>query len=198
MRRRLLDATVECLVQHGYTATTTTRVTAIAGVTRGAQVHHFPTRADLVAAAVRYLMEMRMELAIEKIDAVRQAIDPIDAALDLLWEVHHGPNRYAILELWMAARTDPELRERITEAEPAARGAVAEYVLAAFADHADLPRFRQVVHTAIYTVRGVLLTDLPVHDAVALDARWQAAKADLRRLIDDVIGQVAEPINGAR
>ena len=64
-------------------APTTTRVTELAGVTRGAQVHHFPTRADLVAAAVRHLAAKRTELAFDKIDAVRRSADPIDAALEL-------------------------------------------------------------------------------------------------------------------
>src|SRR4051794_22424756 len=97
MRRRLLDATVESLVDHGYAGTTTTRVTQIAGVTRGAQVHHFPTRADLVAAAVRHLAALRTELAFDRLDAVRRAPDPLDAALDLLWEIHQGPIQYAAI-----------------------------------------------------------------------------------------------------
>jgi AcrR family transcriptional regulator len=85
MRRRLLDATIDCLVAYGYAGTTTTKVTELAGVTRGAQVHHFPTRADLVAAAVRHLAAKRTELAFDKIDSVRRAPDPLDAALDLMW-----------------------------------------------------------------------------------------------------------------
>ncbi|MDT5024109.1 MAG: hypothetical protein QOE61_535, partial [Micromonosporaceae bacterium] len=43
MRVRLLDATIECLVEYGYAGTTTPRVAEKAGVTRGAQVHHFPS-----------------------------------------------------------------------------------------------------------------------------------------------------------
>src|ERR1044072_1244158 len=116
MRKRLLEATVDCLVEHGYAGTTTTRVTELAGVPRGAQVHHFPTRADLVAAAVRHLAARRAELAFEKIDTVRQAPDPIDAGLDLMWQPHQAPVQYASVEMWVAARTDPELREQLTAA----------------------------------------------------------------------------------
>lgn len=42
MRERLLDATVACLIEYGYAATTTARVVEKAGVTKGAQLHHFP------------------------------------------------------------------------------------------------------------------------------------------------------------
>src|ERR1700742_523065 len=100
MRRRLLDATVDCLVRYGYAGTTTTRVTELAGVTRGAQVHHFPTRAELVAAAVQHLAAQRAELAFARIDAVREAPDPLDAALDLIWELHQGPIQDATVEIW--------------------------------------------------------------------------------------------------
>src|SRR5687767_4439256 len=60
-RERLLDATVECLVDLGYAKTTTTEVVRRAGVSRGAQVHHFPTKADLVQNAVVHLASKRRE-----------------------------------------------------------------------------------------------------------------------------------------
>ena len=44
MRQRLLDACVECLVERGWSGTSTTLVSQRAGVSRGAQLHHFPTR----------------------------------------------------------------------------------------------------------------------------------------------------------
>ena len=187
MRRRLLDATVDCLVRYGYAGTTTTRVTELAGVTRGAQVHHFPTRADLVAAAVRHLALKRTELALEKIAEVRRSADPLDAALDLLWEIHQGPVLYATIEMWVAARTDPELREQLTQVEPAARASLMEFAEAAFGDYAVHPRFRHIMYTAMDAVRGILLMGLSDQDSTNLDKRWRRAKADLRDLIDAVM-----------
>ncbi len=198
MRKRLLDATIDCLVRYGYAGTTTTRVTELAGVTRGAQVHHFPTRADLVAAAVRHLAARRTELAFEKIDAVRRAPDPLDAALDLLWEIHQGPIQYATIEMWVAARTDPELRAQLTAVEPEARAALMDFCTAAFSGYADNPRFRHIVYTALDTVRGILLLGLSNADAGQRETWWKRAKADLRLLIDAGLGQEAGRINGAR
>src|SRR5436190_18849808 len=60
-RTALLDATIDCLVEEGYAGTTTTRIVERAGVSRGAQVHHFPTKAELVAEAVRHLAGKRIE-----------------------------------------------------------------------------------------------------------------------------------------
>jgi AcrR family transcriptional regulator len=193
MRKRLLDATVECLVEYGYAGTTTTRVTELAGVTRGAQVHHFPTRADLVAAAVRHLAAKRTELAFEKIEAVRRAADPVDAALDLMWEVHQGPIQYATIEMWVAARTDPELRKQLTVVEPAARASLLEFAKAAFGEHAEDPRFRHVMYTALDTVRGILLLGVSMSDLGELEARWKRAKADLRLLVEATLSPAVTP-----
>ena len=52
MRRRLMEATVECLVELGWEGTTTTVVSQCAGVSRGAQLHHFPSKQALGVAAV--------------------------------------------------------------------------------------------------------------------------------------------------
>src|ERR1043165_7010842 len=110
MRSRLLDATIDCLVDYGYSGTTTTRVAERAGVTRGAQVHHFPTKADLVTAAVRDIAHRRARLADERMDELTTSADPVGDTLDLLWEIHQGPVFAASTELLMAARTDAELR----------------------------------------------------------------------------------------
>jgi AcrR family transcriptional regulator len=59
MRARLLDATIECLVKYGYAGTTTPRVAEMAGVTRGAQVHHFGSKNELVLAALKHLAAKR-------------------------------------------------------------------------------------------------------------------------------------------
>ena len=59
MRARLLEATVELLVERGFSGTSTTLVSERAGVSRGAQLHHFPTKNDLVVAAVEHLTEVR-------------------------------------------------------------------------------------------------------------------------------------------
>jgi AcrR family transcriptional regulator len=61
MRARLLEATVECLVERGFAGTSTTLVSERAGVSRGAQLHHFPTKNALVVAAVEHLTDKRGE-----------------------------------------------------------------------------------------------------------------------------------------
>jgi AcrR family transcriptional regulator len=112
-RTRLLDATLECLAELGYARTTTTEIAERGGVSRGAQLHHFPTKAELVTEAVAYLFDRRDEefrAAFAKLpaDADRGA-----AAVDILWSMVSGPTFHAWLELAVAARTDPVLQPKV-------------------------------------------------------------------------------------
>ena len=114
-RAALLDAAIECLVQRGYTATTTAEIARRAGVSRGAQQHHFPAKALLLATAVEHLFA-RMEF-LDAFAALDPIADRLDAALDLLWSMFEGPAFIAWTELWVAARTDPKLAETVVAVE---------------------------------------------------------------------------------
>jgi AcrR family transcriptional regulator len=111
-QEKLLDAALECLVELGYSGTTTTVVAERAGVSRGAQLHHFPTRAALVAAAVEHLYA-RLTDAYQTRFARHHGTDRLRAAIDLLWSMFTEPRYTAVLELFTAARTDAELRAHL-------------------------------------------------------------------------------------
>jgi AcrR family transcriptional regulator len=113
-RAALLDSTIDCLIAYGYAGTTTTRVAEHAGVSRGAQMHHFQRKAPLVVAALLHLAERRCDELVRR--AADERADPA-RALDILWSTFSGPLFAAALELWMAARTDPELREALLPVE---------------------------------------------------------------------------------
>ncbi len=86
-RTRLMDATVECLVELGWAGTTTTVVAQRAGVSRGAQLHHYPARADLVVAAVEHLGAARFAEAREAAAALPDGPGRTRAVLDMLAEL---------------------------------------------------------------------------------------------------------------
>jgi AcrR family transcriptional regulator len=116
-RARLLDATIDCLVELGWSGTSTTEVVRRAGVSRGAQVHHYPSKDELVVAAVEHLCARRMQ----EYRAVLESLPPKQrtstASIDLLWSIWSGPALEAWLELTIAARTQPGLRERFVAFE---------------------------------------------------------------------------------
>jgi AcrR family transcriptional regulator len=110
-QKRLLEATMECLVELGWSGTSTTEVARRAGVSRGAQQHHYPTKMLLVAAALEHLLE-RQRLAYERAFAdLPESERNVEGALDLLWATFRQAPSLALMELAMAARTDETLRE---------------------------------------------------------------------------------------
>ena len=114
-QQRLLDATIECLVKHGWAGTTTTVIAETAGVSRGAQLHHYPTKAALVLAAVDHLTHRRAQEL--RAEAATISGRRIEHAIDLLAASFTGPLFHATLEVWVAARTDVALRDALVPLE---------------------------------------------------------------------------------
>ncbi|MFE0027471.1 TetR/AcrR family transcriptional regulator [Amycolatopsis sp. NPDC059021] len=186
-RARLLEATIDCLVEEGYAGTTTTRVAERAGVTRGALVHHYPAKADLVTAAVRHLATARTDLAQAELERLRAADDPVGIGLDLLWSVHSGPLFRATVELWTAARSDAELRAQLREVEQLVTGALLEFVAGLYPELAADREVRHWLYTAMDVVRGILVSEVAAPgpgsaEEAVLERRWQRAKRHLRLL----------------
>jgi len=115
MQRRVLEATVDCLHEVGYSRTTTIMVAARAGVSRGAELHHFRTKKELVTVAVRHLLATRIEEFRAAFAALPEGVDKPSAVIDLLWNRTTSRAFYAWLELVVAARTDPSLRATLVE-----------------------------------------------------------------------------------
>ena len=75
-RERLIEATVRLLRIRGYGGLRTVEVSELAGVSRGAQLHHFPTKNSLVIATMQHLNQSMMTLSRERAPAARSGPDP--------------------------------------------------------------------------------------------------------------------------
>src|SRR3954471_24721685 len=112
---RLLDATIDCLVERGWAGTSTTEIVRRAGVTRGAQVHHYPTKEDLVFAAVEHLVERRTrDFAASFAGLPADRRTPAEA-MRVLYDECFRSTYESWLELAVAARCDPALHERFAQ-----------------------------------------------------------------------------------
>ncbi|HEX7322064.1 MAG TPA: helix-turn-helix domain-containing protein [Mycobacterium sp.] len=183
MRTRLLDATVECLVSYGYAGTTTPRIAEKAGVTRGAQIHHFRSKEDLVVAAIEHLAQQRAQAAIRELGRVRSSPDPVSTVLDFLWEAHQGPLFVATMELWVAARTDRVLAQQIERVEPVVNSTLIAAIAQMLPGHPAQRELRNVVYTAMDALRGILVASFVDQDAQRARRRWERACADLRGIL---------------
>ena len=183
-RGALLDATVEMLVEHGYAGVTTTKVADAAGVSRGAQVHHFPTKAQLVTQAIAHLAERRVSELTADLQRIPAGPRRTEAVLDALWQAHSGPLFQASLELWVAARTDPELREHMKVVERRVNELTWGTAGDLFGELVERPGFRGDVETALATMRGLaVLAAMSGDGRRRIDRRWAEAKERLLRLL---------------
>lgn len=129
-RRRLLDASISCLVERGYANTTTSEIADRAGMSRGAQLYHFPRKEELLASAVVHLFELLVSEMKEKVGRLTNESDRRALAIDLLWEIANGRLMTAWVEIVVAARTDSYLRESVAKANDRA----AEFIDRSFKD----------------------------------------------------------------
>jgi AcrR family transcriptional regulator len=168
-RGRLLDATLESLIEVGYASTTTTGVCERAGVSRGAQVHHFPHKHDLVVAAVAHLAAKNVAVLRARAAALPPHAngDRLGAVLDLVVETFGGPLFTAALELWIAARTDAALHSALLPFErTAGRGLTALWREVA-GDLAANERFDDVLELSLHLARGMALQKILRSDDTA-------------------------------
>jgi len=163
-RGQLLEATVTCLHELGYARTTTTEIAARAGVSRGAQLHHFPTKSELVIAAVEHLFERRHEEFVRAIGRLPVGIERAAAAIDLLWSMVSGPLFDAWLELAIAARTDPELRGRVAALDQRFMEAVGRTFRELFPAPAGPNPFHEIAPAFVFALMDGLALQKTVSD----------------------------------
>ena len=118
-RKRILDSAMRLFAERGYHACTNADVAEAAGLTRGAMLYHFPTREDLVDAAIDHIQESRTEAFASAVRSLPHGGEVSDQAIDAYWELLHEPSFRAFAELEAVARTDPELAKRIAPAQAA-------------------------------------------------------------------------------
>lgn len=165
MRRRLLEACVECLVEHGWSGTSTTLVSQRAGVSRGAQLHHFPTKNDLVVAAVEHLSELRGEELEAAAGQLPRGRRRTRAVLEMFSEHFTGPVFTAALELWVVARTDAQLHAAVQPLEARLGREAHRIAVEALGLDDQEPQVRALVQATLDLIRGLGLANTISDDA---------------------------------
>ncbi len=183
-RAALLDAALECLIEDGYANLTTRNVAERAGVSQGTQMHYFPTRAAFLAEAVRHVA-FKLAAEVREQDAVRARSERrrLEGLLDQVWSIHTGPVFQATMELWVAARTDPELRSAMDEVQRDVTRLIARGATELFPELMGRPRAREVLELGLAAMRGLALLRF-TGETSDVERRWRRARAYLLELYD--------------
>jgi AcrR family transcriptional regulator len=182
---KLLDATVQSVLEFGYANTTTRRVADLAGVSAGAEAHYFPRRADLFAAAIEHLAEVRIEEVRRRVAQLPEAAaERLAALLDLIWEDFSSPTFVVFVKLWVAAADEPELYRELVAAERRIARAITALGLELVGGLVDRPRVQEFLVLVLSACRGLALSDhFEPRDMKRRD-QWRTLKAGLLRAID--------------
>jgi AcrR family transcriptional regulator len=185
-----VETGVELLIARGYAGTTTVAVQQAAGVSRGALLHHFPTRNDLLSAVIRRLLEMHEAAAREALASAPRDGDRVARAIAALSTVVRRPAFVAQMDLWTAARTDPDLARVVSREERRAGSDLARVVDDVFGRPlTDHPRYRAVAGLTVQILRGLALTDVLRGDAETA----QRALDDWTDMVHDLLASWEDP-----
>lgn len=155
MQRRLLDAAVSALSEKGYAGTTTLEVQQRAGVSRGALLHHYGSRAELIIAALDHLTRERISEVLAAARAAPPRSRRVDWAIRTLWSTFEGPLFAASLELWLAARNDAELLASLLPQERLLGQAIRSMAADVFGpDARSSPGFAGAIEVLLDAMRG--------------------------------------------
>jgi len=111
-RAKLVEAAIACLYRLGYAATTTIAVAEEAKVSRGAMLHQFATRADLLIATAEHIVQSQDKERRAKVIARPRGPARFDAVTGVVWETMKQPASIALLEIMLGSRSDPDLADR--------------------------------------------------------------------------------------
>jgi len=169
-RRALLDAVVESLIEVGFSRTTTLEVQRRADVSRGALLHHFPSKAELLVAAVDHLAEMRASELKQLAGELPEGKTRNDAVIGLLWQCFSGAFFQVAMELRTAARTDPELRPVLAAAERSLRDRIFAQSRTLFGkDVAEHPGLDRALDLTLQLMIGAAMSAVLHRDDTRLD-----------------------------
>jgi AcrR family transcriptional regulator len=179
-REQLLDATVSCLIELGYSRTSMQEICTRAAVSRGAQLHHFPTKAGLMAEAVQHLTTRRIADLRATGVQIPPGVDGVPEMIDHLWQGFSGPLAKAALELWVASSADPGLRVSLLPVDRALGRATFELYREALGPGVPPEAFETVFWLTVNLTRGLALDLMIGGDddrRVALLEEWKRTAA---------------------
>lgn len=196
----ILDSAITCFYEFGYANTTTENIAKAAGVSRGAMLHHFPTRFDLIKAAVERLNQKRLDLYAEEEAGVQQGAEHtrIEEGIDTYWRQLNTPEFVVFYELKVAARTDPELAKILIPAVIEFKQNQLETTRKLFPDLVLSESWERTNHLSGFLLEAMATAKMIDGPEVPVDQMLDWLKRELRRSYQDVLNTVTRPDAGEK
>lgn len=190
-RAKILDAGVRCLAEFGYAATSTPLVARLAKVSRGSLLHQFPTKVDLMLAVLDHAWIIQRDFVRAQVAANPPGRDQFIGGVQAVWKGLQLPEAVAVMEVMIAARTDPELAERYSDFASRAeagmhrtRKRMAEGLLGA-PEH--VTEVDAIAHLTLAALRGLALETVFIGRSTDEAEKVLALLENIRRRMADEI-----------
>lgn len=110
---RLLQASIDTIIEVGYARASAAVITKRAGVSVGALFRHFETMGDFMAATAYEVLRRQLETFTKQVAEIPADRPALPAALTILRDITAGSTNAVLYELMVAARTDEKLMETL-------------------------------------------------------------------------------------
>jgi len=166
-RTRLLEAALKVMRRRSYAGFRTAEVAAVAGVSRGAQLYHFPTKDALVVATIEYAFSLAANEGRRRARrASSEIVNPLDAIIEDSQAFFFGDYFFVALDVVMAAAKNRKVRERVFAISRESRLPVEQAWLEVLGK-LDLPQdtTEDLLWVTVSIVRGLAIRSLWQNDA---------------------------------
>ncbi len=165
-RRRILDAAVTLLGERGYAGLRTGDVALAAGVSKGAQTHHFPSKDALVVSVVEHVFQRASEQARMRARRTMTADEAIKALISDAQEFFFSELFLIALDLAIQRRLGDAGDNALTKLSAATRLPVEAHWRAALVDSGVPAEVADdLLWLTLSIVRGLAIRRLWQHDA---------------------------------
>lgn len=161
MRGRILAAAAALIRSRGYARLRTADVADAAGASRGAMLHHFPTKSALVVATLAHVFEEARALSRARAAAIDPPDDLVAAVMDDAREFFFNEHFKVALDIVLSTSTDRAVRKQILDVSRKARRPVeAAWSAALAARGVPAPLAADLVALTLSLVRGMAIRAL--------------------------------------
>lgn len=182
-RSAVLDATIRAVVKYGYAGATSARIAELSGYTRGAQMHHFDTKAAMVSEALVHLHENRMNSSLGELEEASR--HGLSAFLQALWETFQNDLFVAAAELRVAARNDEKLQAVLLPAEQKIGRRIQEFVSSALDDgRHESQSLEEVSDHIVNVLRGMAFQQMLHPREARAEHQLEVLEEAVRLLLD--------------
>ena len=185
-RTRILKAAASLIRKRGYARFRTAEVAEAAGLSRGAQLHHFPTKDSLVVATLEHVFDQAQAVSRKRASSVNQPRDLIESVIADAREFFFSEHFMVAIDIVLSTSTNQSVRKQILDISRKARRPVeTAWAEALAANGVSGELASDIVALTLSLVRGMALRTLWDNDPKWFDELFSLWRKMIEVFLND-------------